>query len=372
MLARPPPVLMRHESVLRTHPMICPMHVSEGGYPVVPIMVQGVATTAIVDTGATTSVLNAKTASQLSLKAVGVSQTHGMISKTSHVLAQAPRLQVCGMDLALKVVLIADLDAMIWGTSDQPQVVLGQDFLSKGVVVLDFPKSELRISAARLNKVNYQPLARSSEGRLGFSVKVNGITCWATMDSGSAVPVYVSPRLFDIIKSGNSRLKISSTVTRGIEGVASARLFSLSELGIFGSNFYRVPAQSPEGWADSSDIVIGRPVLERFSISLDLSTLRVLFASDETVLHKEFARDRSGMNVERIQGGLRVVFVTPDGPANDAGIKAGDVIIRVDGQTVGPDLFRARPRMGAEEAGKLEQLTLSDGRVLKLVLRDYF
>jgi predicted aspartyl protease len=98
-----------------------------GGLPSVPVTVNGVAMRAVLDTGASRTVLNDKALAALGLAGAGTGEA---VSRASLALGQgAPRPHdVSYLDLPVFGAL---------GLADEPALILGIDYLSAGRVVLD-------------------------------------------------------------------------------------------------------------------------------------------------------------------------------------------------------------------------------------------
>ncbi|HKT42902.1 MAG TPA: PDZ domain-containing protein, partial [Rhodanobacteraceae bacterium] len=78
-------------------------------------------------------------------------------------------------------------------------------------------------------------------------------------------------------------------------------------------------------------------------------------------------RGMFGMAVMGTDNGLRVDAVTPGGPAERAGIKAGDTIARIDGKPVGAHRGAGESALWHAQAGKPIALTVDrDGKVHEL------
>jgi len=69
---------------------------------------------------------------------------------------------------------------------------------------------------------------------------------------------------------------------------------------------------------------------------------------------------------------LKVAYVSPDGPAAVAGLKAGDEITSVDGRRIDPGYYRIEPEWTRGEAGRTIALERSDGSKVNLTLADYY
>jgi S1-C subfamily serine protease len=84
--------------------------------------------------------------------------------------------------------------------------------------------------------------------------------------------------------------------------------------------------------------------------------------------------DRSGMWVNVGDSGFKIVDITKGGPAEAAGLKAGDVVTEVDGKPAADiHLYDLRQRLRNEKPGTVVNLTVKDGSTVKNVkvtLRD--
>jgi C-terminal processing protease CtpA/Prc len=81
--------------------------------------------------------------------------------------------------------------------------------------------------------------------------------------------------------------------------------------------------------------------------------------------------DRAGMWVNVGDDGFKVIFVDKGAPAEEAGLKANDIITAVDGKPAKditlPDL---RYRLRNDKPGTVMRFTLKDGRTASVTLRD--
>jgi len=118
---------------------------------------------------------------------------------------------------------------------------------------------------------------------------------------------------------------------------------------------------------------VGGGVLRRFDMTFDYGKQRLIFQPNENAA-KPDNYDRSGMWLNREGGGFQVKDIVAGGPAAEAGLKAGDTITAIDGQSVGELLLpELRTRLKDSSAGTKVRLTVKSGgeaREVTLVLRD--
>jgi hypothetical protein len=117
---------------------------------------------------------------------------------------------------------------------------------------------------------------------------------------------------------------------------------------------------------------VGAGVLKRFNLVFDYAGKRIIFEPNAmSVLPDVY--DRSGMWINRAGAALKVVDVTGGGPADAAGLRAGDTIVAVDGEPVGDaTLVALRKRFRTEPDGTKIRLSVDSAdtkRDVTLVLR---
>jgi putative serine protease PepD len=84
--------------------------------------------------------------------------------------------------------------------------------------------------------------------------------------------------------------------------------------------------------------------------------------------------DRAGMWINMAEGGFKIVDVTKGGPAEVAGLKASDIIAKVDGKPAADvHLYDLRKRLRNDMPDTIVTFTVKDGSTVKNVkvtLRD--
>jgi hypothetical protein len=119
---------------------------------------------------------------------------------------------------------------------------------------------------------------------------------------------------------------------------------------------------------------VGSALLKRFVVTFDYDNqVMYLKRLPEPVADSdEF--DRSGMWVNALNGGFQVMTLTSGGPAENAGIKVGDVITAVNGVPVeSSKLSEFRAQMRDDPPGTVVKLTIKNAkgsRVIPLMLRN--
>jgi hypothetical protein len=121
---------------------------------------------------------------------------------------------------------------------------------------------------------------------------------------------------------------------------------------------------------------VGGGVLKRFIVTLDYAHSRLYLKPIAGPIADLDTFDRSGMWINAGAGGFEVTDVTKGGPAEEAGLKKGDLITAVDGKAVdGPHLHDLRERLRDDPPGTAVTFTLetpSGPRQIALTLRDQF
>jgi hypothetical protein len=118
---------------------------------------------------------------------------------------------------------------------------------------------------------------------------------------------------------------------------------------------------------------VGAGVLKRFNITFDYPNQKLIFERNANFADADVF-DRSGMWLNQSGGMFEVADVIPAGAAAGAGLKVGDKIQAIDGQSVAElKLPEVRHRFRSEPAGTKMKLKVQSGvqsHEVELVLKD--
>lgn len=119
---------------------------------------------------------------------------------------------------------------------------------------------------------------------------------------------------------------------------------------------------------------IGAGILKRYVVTLDYEHQRIYLKPVSVPVTDLDTFDRSGMWINRSPDGYAVVDVTKGGPADQAGLKAGDIIVAVDGKpATATPVYAMRQRLRDDAPGTTIAVTVKRGgetKTLRVTLRD--
>ena len=339
------------------------------------VAINGQAATALLDTGATRSVLDLAMAKRMGVVGRPGYSARGMTSNVEGSIAVGLKVEVGQLELPSIDSAILDLSALANIAGHDVDLVLGQELFEAGIVEIDFPAKRLRIWPSNSSTVSFGTsvsLLRSGERLCTMPIILSGREpVQAAIDLGSNIPLYVSP-----VYAAQNRLlhglRSSTSASAGAEGISLSDVATLQSLKFAGVSLKNVPVQVPRNWNFANSAIVGLPVLNRFSIILDIAGMRAWFKASPDVLAEPLPKDRSGLGTRLAGDRLVVIHVGSGSPAQDAGIQPGDEIVLVDGVAVTENWMRTTPRIGQRAEGTKIMVGLADGRTLALVLKDYF
>jgi hypothetical protein len=157
------------------------------------------------------------------------------------------------------------------------------------------------------------------------------------------------------------------------------RVVTLDQLDLAGMGFQHAPiAIVPDSQNPPEGITggVGLPLLSRFHLIFDYPRHR-LFAIPNTVANQApIPKDRIGLYLAGLHGdlsgGLVVAFVSPGSPAEAAGLKAQDRVVRIDGKVPGDWPPAALLALNMAASGVTHAYTLAGGEVRTVTSRDFF
>ncbi|WP_380878462.1 hypothetical protein ACFB49_17050 [Sphingomonas sp. DBB INV C78] len=338
----------------------------------IPITVDGHAACAVLDTGATRTVVDRGFAERHGLIGRGLSVITGLTAQVGGAVTRPVRIKVGDVGLGPKTGVVTDLGRMAQAARTDVDVVLGHDLFLDQRVEFDFAAGRLLLSR--------QPFAADTDclaleridHRL-FAIEAHiapEITTAAVVDLGSMLPLYASA---DFVRAHGlfEGRRVATSISLGVEGVSVVQTVRLPWLKLGDAMFRDVPLAVPDSWALGAPVVIGLPIWSRFRLGLDMGRRQIRLAAVHD-LAGPFPRDRSGLSVVAEGDRLKILHVSPASPADDAGLKAGDAILGVNGQRIDTDFLAAHRNMGKKAAGTRYVLDIEGGEQAALVLRDYF
>ncbi len=295
-------------------------------------------------------------------------------------LVRVERMDVAGLridDLAFAAIPIAAFMRRVEGRDDVAGRI-GHELFKR------FP---LRIDYARSRLLIYEPTAFRYQGtgmRVPFRVagylprvqgSVDGFDGLFDIDIGAQVGLVLGAP-FVAAHELAARYGATHEVIWGVGAAGRAKALlgragtlRLGDVATYNPVTYLSTAN--EGRLANPDVAgtVGYAVLRRFDITFDFARGQLYFEKNANYGDRD-VHDRAGLWVERDDKGYMLVEVLPQGPAAQAGLKPGDVVVAVDGRPVaGISLAQLRSRLKGTPGTKV-RLKLGSGAERVLTLRD--
>jgi hypothetical protein len=125
------------------------------------------------------------------------------------------------------------------------------------------------------------------------------------------------------------------------------------------------------GSVESFPSNVGGGVLKRFAVTFDYDNSTMYLKPIQGHVEDLDTFDRSGMWINAVPEGFKVIDITKGGPAEGAGLAKDDIITAIDGKSAaGMVLPDIRERLRNEAPGKVLTLAVKGKGNVKLTLRD--
>ena len=327
----------------------------------------------VFDTGAT-NVISAAAAKSAGIKTEGALPGGGFGENVAAFgLARIAVIEVGGVQLKDQVFTVIDLGNLSKVEGIPEDGLLGYEIARRGVVTIDYATNTLTVMKPK----DFHPSEKAVKIPFKFNshipmvdAELDGVAGEFQIDTGARSsisimhPFTVSNHLLEKYQA-----KIEVIAGYGLGGPARALLIRPQSLKI-GSIEVKEPIGLIElgekGGAASTQTAgnLGAGILKRFTVTLDYEH-QVLYLEPNANFAEPDVFDRSGLwCMQDEAGGLQIVDVVKNSPADQAGLQAGDHILGLDGTAItGAQIIDLRSKL--KEAPGTKVMLQVDGKAGK-------
>lgn len=352
-----------------------PFELFRGSRLIVPVIINGHRTEAMLDTGASLTTLDRAYARSIGLPEGFRIDGKGTGGTVQAELVSGVNVDVGATHLKNMSIGVMDLSAITRGLGRPMTVVLGRDFFNSAVISIDWAAGAVQIHAPATFAPSGGSVALALTRKGPFNTipvsVAGGKPIEALFDLGSDGALGL-PRTYWGTRPELANLRWAELRRGGVGGLTPARGVTMPEVSLAGRKFESVPTLLSEGGNDDDPTQmanVGIQFLKQFKVDLDLGRDRVFLAPRTDP--PGFDRDRSGARFELVGDRLKAAFVSPQGPAAQAGLKTGDEIVAVDDLKVDANFYQHRDWTRGP-GGHTVTLERADGTTVKITLADYF
>jgi len=334
----------------------------------------------ILDTGAGMPVLDMETAKDLGLKTVGKFEGRGVgegTQEVNFVTLESVRLGDLFIDSVSAGTISLKPLSKYEGMPDDG--ILGYDIFSKFVVKVDYENQKLTL---------YEPSSFKYEGRGEIlpitleeshphvKAKIDGqYEGTFILDTGARSSLVLHTpfvQKHDLLSRTGKKIDVFSGI--GVGGRAMGKVTRVKNIEI--GNF-NIPApvttlSSSEKGAFASEKIdgnIGGGILKRFTVIFDYPN-KQMFLEPNANFSYEDDFDMAGLWLTKEGDTTRVDFVIKDSPADKAGIKEGNLVVKINGQSTKDLLLRdIRKMLQADQGKKISLIINSEGKEKNIKLK---
>lgn len=328
------------------------------------------------------NVVTRTTAGQLGLKLEGAAQGRGAGEKTEEIsFTKVGELRVGDVILRDQTFFVFPLESMERVEGIPFPGLIGFEVFKRFVVRVDYEKRLLTFTLPDA----FTPSAGAVAVPFTFDEhtpqvegKIDGVAGTFTIDTGSRSSLTLN-RPFAEKNGFLAKLAAAPEMTTGW-GVGGGFRGKIARAGLLELGDVKVPAPVidvalVEKGAFADPYLagnVGGGVLKRFTVTFDYGRQKLWFEPNGSYAVPD-TYDRAGVWLNRDDAGYRVADVLAGGPAAEAGLKAGDLIVALDGRSAIEILLNdARQRL-KDAPGTRVRMTVRSGeatREVTVVLRD--
>ena len=331
----------------------------------------------ILDTGSGGISLDSSTCLRLGIQSQMTDKTiRGIAGVRTVRFAFKRQLRIPGLTVDTLDFHINDYDILAEVYGEHIDGIIGYSFLKRYIVKVNFDSSIIQIwskGSMRYPRGGFllRPLLisipiqnlklrehRQFSGRFYF-------------DMGAGLNMLLSSDYVSDSTIFSSKKKIWNTQAEGLGGKARMKLTTLKEVRLGPYKFRNVPTYIFDDEYNVTSYpylggLIGNDLLRRFNVILNYDK-RDIFLVPNSHFHEPFDYGYTGLSIYYVNGQIEVTDVMEGSPAEDAGFKAGDVVLSIDNNM--SRNIQVYKTMLQGDGGRLKILILRNGVPMEMRLR---
>ncbi len=350
-----------------------PLLSNENDHVIVPVTINGEACLAMIDNGASLSILDQSYATEKSIAATDTATVGG-----KSVGATNKQSVKFGPVNATMPLMLGDLSMLRTSAGDRVHMIVGRNLLSVVFLLIDrssqkvfvtVNNGKIDISGPSATKLDLEVLQGGAE-LVPIDVEGKPLRALVDLGSGSALMLRQSEQTADWLKAGRRSTFAFSFHMEGsalVQDKSSAEL-RVSNMTIGPHTLKDIPTElyraedMPFG---TYEAVIGAPVWKRFATGLDSRNAKLVLAP-ASGFKDPFRFPTIGLATQQAGDRVKVLAVGVNSPAEAAGFRAGDEIVAINGEAPKREVLRDAP------AGMKFDLKLADGKVRSFISAEYY
>lgn len=236
-----------------------------------PVMVNGQATEALLDSAAEATIIDAGFAARLGLKGAGTVTAHGSGKATTQaVLVPGVTVAAAGLTLRPEAIAVLDLSDISRRLTHRPiDVVLGRELFDAARLAIDIGGATLAVIDRRREPAGERLALTARRGIETIPVVVEGVPAQADFDLGNGGRMLVGKAFAKAHGLPGDR-PVTTVGGGGIGGETQQTAFALRRVDLGGRVFLDVPA-AIDANATAADANIGVGLLRHFRIITDFA-----------------------------------------------------------------------------------------------------